>query len=168
MTSHRWPLPPPPNSPRGHHRRSAVIDVGTFGTELVSRAIPLASPLPIRTPESATAAAHDRALALRAELLLEESEAGGNRQERKDHMGNESGNDQAELKDSFMLNQRWKAKPGNSRKRVTWSDPLTNIYSTETPIENSAYSDQDESVWTEHEDGEGGPSDECQCASFQS
>jgi len=144
LTPHRQALPPPPSGARGHRRRSAMIDVGIFGAELASGAIPMASPPLIRTPESATAAAHDRALAVRAELLREESEAGGNHQDHRDRASNDNGSGQAELKDSIKSNQKRKAKPGNPGKRVTWSDPLTQIFSTETLIEDPAHSDQGE------------------------
>ncbi|RPB22459.1 hypothetical protein L211DRAFT_850500 [Terfezia boudieri ATCC MYA-4762] len=165
LTPRRRPLSPLPSGARGHRRQSAVIDVGEFGGELESGAILMVSPPPIRTPESVAAAAHDRALTVRAELLHEDSqaesqaEAGGNHEKSRDCMGSESGSDQAELKNSFGLKQWRKTTPGNSGKRVTWSDPLTltQTFSTETETlkEDPAHSDQDEGVASGYEDWEG-------------
>ncbi|KAF8440187.1 hypothetical protein BGX38DRAFT_1273138 [Terfezia claveryi] len=164
LTPRRRPLFPLQSGARGHRRRSAVIDVGAFGAELESGAILMVSSSLISTPESAAAAAHDRALTVRAELLHEESqaEAGGNHGRRKDCMGSESGSDQAELKNSSGLNQWRKTTPGNSEKRVTWSDPLavTQTISMETLNVDPGHSDQDEGVEGGYDDGEVDPCDE--------
>ncbi|KAF8417710.1 hypothetical protein EV426DRAFT_707465 [Tirmania nivea] len=151
LTSNRRPLPPLPSGARGHRRRSAVVDIGTFGAELASRD-KIAHPSESHTAERAAAAAHDRALTVRAELLREEGHP-----ERSDRMGDESVNDQAELKDP--LNQGGRTKLGNSRKHVTWNDTLVQVFLPGTLMDDPARSDQDEEAESDDESGEGEPCD---------